>query len=215
MRKHASTLLTLTAALALAAVLVAAPAAFQSGPKPGDTLPGPFRPYNVTGKERHKGRFHCLVSEHGLNPVVLILVHGTNPSDKLLDLLKSLDETIQKNPVSRLAGFVVFLSDDLSDVVFEDDRRAALASEIEPKVAPHKSVAAALDSWAKVKEQYKLHDEAEVTVVLYNKLKVLSNHAFAAEGLNEDGVQAVLTDVNNRLEQFRLEALGKVVPMKK
>ena len=41
-------------------------------PQEGSDIPGPFSPYNISG--RKKDHFHCLVCEHGLNPVVMVVV---------------------------------------------------------------------------------------------------------------------------------------------
>src|SRR5262245_49832095 len=171
--------------------------------KASDDLPGPFRPFNITGKavdrvnqeirkfrkpddkdkarEPDRGTFHCLVSEHGLNPVVMVLVRGTAPSDALLDLLKKLDAAVEKNQNARLASFVVFLTekmvnDKILDLVEMDDEREQEVALIEARTknAELKNLAVALDVYPTIKELYKLEDQAEVTVLIYNKLKVLS-----------------------------------------
>src|SRR5205823_5744957 len=74
-------------------------------PEPGSDIPGPFHTYNASGKK--KGRFHCLVSEHELNPVVMVIVRGTEVSVPLRYLLVKLDNAIKNNPNSRLSGFAV------------------------------------------------------------------------------------------------------------
>src|SRR5262245_49089399 len=82
-------------------------------------LPGSFHPYNVTGP--HKGRFHCLISEHGLDPMVMIFHKNVEFGDPLPDLLKKLETAIEKNPSVRLGSFVVFLPEDLPDLVGTND----------------------------------------------------------------------------------------------
>src|SRR5438874_11963508 len=98
-------------------------------PKPGSDIPGPFHVYNITGKK--KGNYHCLVSEFGLNPVVMVVVRGVEDKGGLGDLLKKLDNLIDKNPNTRLAGFTVFLSSTLKDVAREDDQREKLTKKTE------------------------------------------------------------------------------------
>src|SRR5215472_16082836 len=67
-------------------------------------LAGTFHPYNVTGP--HKGHFHCLISEHGLEPMVMIFHKDVDFADPLPALLKKLDAAIEKNPTARLGSFV-------------------------------------------------------------------------------------------------------------
>ena len=55
---------------------------------PGSNLPGTILPYNVTGP--YKGRFHCLISDYGLEPVVLIFARDLEATPALKDLLESL-----------------------------------------------------------------------------------------------------------------------------
>src|SRR5262245_11428543 len=104
----------------------------------GDDLPGPFRPYNVTGKfgertvkeiggkERAvEGQYHCLVCERGLGPGVMIFARNAdlgNPPEPLLKLLKELHTIVPKDRRTRLGAFAVFLSDELPDVVGHDDK---------------------------------------------------------------------------------------------
>ena len=82
--------------------------------KVGSNLPATFHPYNVTGP--FKQRFHCPISEHGLEPMVLIFYKNVDFSDPLPDLLKRLDTAIEKDADKRLGAFVAFLPDDLPDV---------------------------------------------------------------------------------------------------
>src|SRR5919202_1863439 len=110
----------------------------EDGPRPerakaplavGANLPGPFLPYNVTGP--HKGRFHCLVSDYGLEPVVMLLARGVEEEKDFQRLVEGLDSAIAKNPGARLHAFVVFLVDEKKDLVKDDDWRAEVASGYE------------------------------------------------------------------------------------
>jgi hypothetical protein len=207
--------------------------------KQSDDLPGPFRPYNITGRavdrvnqeirkfrkgddknrEPDRGTFHCLVSEHGLNPVVMVLVRGTDPSPALLDLLKKLDAAVEKNRNARLASFVVFLTDrmvndKIINLVEMDDEREQEAALIESRTknAELKNLAVALDVFPTIQEQYKLQDKAEVTVLIYNKLKVLSTLAFGKDELDEAGVTKVLDALNAHLAAIRGGGAGQTLP---
>src|SRR5829696_10119475 len=107
-----------------ALLLQDAPPRAAAYPQPGSDIPGPFAAYNVTG--RKKDYFHCLVSEHDLNPVVMVIVRGTEVPPALKYLLGKLDNRVQKNPNVRLAGFAVFHSDRLENVARDDDLREGL-----------------------------------------------------------------------------------------
>jgi hypothetical protein len=150
------------------------PAESGGGLKPRENLPGTFLPYNVTGP--YKGRFHCLVSDYGLEPVVMVFVHGVEISDPVKDLLKGLDEWIEKNPASRLHAFVVFVSDDVPELLTSDDKRTELANGLENQAngLMLKNVVVTLDSPKDV-EKYDLGDSA-ATAVLYRKYRVESVH---------------------------------------
>src|SRR5262249_47678121 len=136
--------------------------------KPGNNLPGPFYPYNVTGP--HKGHFHSFVSEHGLEPAVLVFHRGLAVSDAFRGLLKQLDAVLGKNARANLAGHVGFIAEDLPEVFGandkDDDRRDELAAKLDDlaKALMLKHVIVSLDSKADV-EKYGLGDEA-ATVVL-------------------------------------------------
>src|SRR5438132_5326782 len=87
--------LLIAAAVVLAARALAADPA-PAADKPAE-LPGPFHPYNVTGDEKYRGTYHCLVSEHGLDPVVLVFVRGDEPCGEVKKLLAALDDAVATN----------------------------------------------------------------------------------------------------------------------
>jgi hypothetical protein len=163
----------------------------------GKDLPGAFHPYNVTGP--HKQRFHCLISEHDLDPMVMIFHKNVDFGDPLPNLLKKLDVAINKNPSARLGAFVVFLPDDLMEVVGRDDKgddaRGVLEKKVADKAADWKlrHVILCLDSRADV-EKYHLSDANVVTVVLYNKLKIVAVFALPQSEFN-DAVEKILATV--------------------
>jgi hypothetical protein len=197
--------LLVAAALAVAFVstAVADDNSVLPGLRPKDEVPGPFYP------------FHCLVTERGLDPTVAIFVRGTDPDATLVSLLEKLDALVQKNERGRLGGFAVFLADEIKNLALDDEKRDALAAALEAKAANLKKVPVALDALApskealgedgqSLKEQYKLHDDAQVTVVFFNKYKVVSTWAFAKGDLKEDAqVDAILNEVAAKLKEWQ------------
>jgi len=168
---------------------------------PGNNLPGPFYPYNVTGP--HKGHFHSFVSEHGLEPAVLVFHRGLEVSDAFKELLKQLDALLEKNARANLAGYVVFIAEDLPEVFGvndkDDDRREELAAKLEDlaKALMLKNVIVCLDSRSDV-EKYALGDEAG-TVVLYRKLKIVASHPLSRDQVTDARVKEVVGEVTEKL----------------
>lgn len=195
---------TLVSALALLVF-----AASETPLKVGSNLPGPFHPYNVTGP--HKQHFHCLISEHGLDPMVMIFYKNVDFSDPLPELLKRLDAAIDKEPTTRLGAFIVFLPEDLPDVAGSndkdqttnsknDDARLELAQKIEAAASDNKlkHVVLCLDNKSDV-AKYGLSEENLITVVLYAKLKVVAVHALPKSDFTEAAVEKIMADVDDKL----------------
>ncbi len=177
--------------------------------KEGGNLPGSFHPYNVTGP--HKQHFHCPVSEHGLEPMVLIFYKNVDFSDPLPNLLKRLDTAIDKNPDTRLGAFVTFLPDNLPDVVGSkendpdtnsknDDARLEMEKKIEQNAADMKlkHVVLGLDTKSDV-AKYQLNDDNLITVVLYVKLKIVAVYALPKSDFTDAAVEKIMTDVADKL----------------
>lgn len=182
---------------ALAALLlVAADDPKAAGLKPGADLPGPFTPYNITGK--YQGRFHCLVCEHGLEPAALVFVRGSDVSKELEELLQALDAVGRENPKSRFVTFAVFVEDDVADIVADDDKREDLAKRLEDKGAKLEKVVLALEG-KKNLAKYNLGDNNEVTVVLYDSYKVVDVQGFPKGKLDAAAIKALRTAVLEKL----------------
>jgi hypothetical protein len=176
----------------------------DTGLQPGkDEVGGSFLPYNVTGKDRHRGKFHSLVSEYGLDPVVLVFVRGVEPGNSVMDLLQKLDTLVEKSERIRLHAFAVFLSEDIKDLVGkeqkDDDKREQEATVLADRVGKLNHVAAALDVLADVRDNYKLDEKAEVTVIYYNKFRVELVRSYLPKTLDEAAADALLKDLNEKL----------------
>jgi hypothetical protein len=196
----------------LAALVCVLGSAAAQAPREAD-LPGPFHPYNVTGK--HEGKFHSFVTAHDLDPAVLLFVNDVFANDakddaKLKDddklkwlatLLKRLDNAVEKNRNARLAVFVVFLDDaKLKDVVTNDEEREARAKTLKAEWQKEglKHVVFALDSKAHL-AKYKLDDKADVTALLYRRYKVLARHDLPKAGLTDDAIKEIMREAKEYL----------------
>src|SRR5438874_419347 len=91
----------------------------NKGLRVGANVPGPFHPYNVTGRygprkemdkeEETEGRYHCPLTEHAEDPMVLVFTRDVEVGDKIKSLMQKLDNATAKNTNVRLAATVVFL----------------------------------------------------------------------------------------------------------
>jgi hypothetical protein len=169
----------------------------KSGPQPGQVLPGPMQSWNVTGE--HAGSLHCLVCEYGLQPVVLVVAR--EPPERggsLANLLKKLDEAVERHRDQRLASFVVFLSPDVK----QTDSRDALARRLGDlaRALELKHVVFCLYDAAGPRG-YAVNPRVEITVVLYRDQTVLANSAFERDRLTDKDVEAILAGVAKALKK--------------
>ena len=228
-----SRLASLTAGSCSLLIALTVSAQELTGVEVGKNLPGSFQPYNINvavplsvepepdpkdkGEKRakytSKGKFHCLVSEYDLDPVLMLVARGLEDSDGLedslgfRDLLTKLDAALDKNKIARLRCFVVFQKDDLEDVITKDDKRDEAVKKLDELVAATKLAhvvvsLAGKDDLAK----YKLDPTVALTAILYKKLRVEAIHKVGKEKLDAaDGpeVKAILSDVGTKLGAAR------------
>lgn len=195
---------TLMLSLILLGLAAAPPADKKNASlRAGDDLPGPFHPYNVTGP--HKNHYHSVISERGLDPMVLIFHKNMDVGDPLRNLLRKLDAAIEKGASARLGSFVVFLPDDLKEVAgrddASDDARDALAVKASDvaDALKLKHVVLCLDSKTDV-ESYHLSDANLVTVVLYKKLKIAEVFALPKSDFTDKSVDKIMAAVSEKLD---------------
>lgn len=174
------------------------PADKKDGLKPGMELPGSFQAYNVNG--RFKGRFHCLVCQHGLNPVAAVFVRGSDDLEGVSALLQGLETAVKnkKNEKARLAAFAVFTDEQLPDVVSNDDKRDEVAKKLDDMAAKLDRVTVALESKSNL-EKYQLNPDADVTLILYDKLKVVEIKKLAKGKLTKESVPALVNEIVTKL----------------
>ena len=113
------------------------------------------------------------------------MIFAREVSDGLTSLVKKIDAATAENKKAKMGSFVVFLSDDENLA----DSLKALAEK-----TGIKSCVLSIDNPAGPKG-YAVAKEADVTVVLYNKRKVMANHAFQKGQLNAAAIEKVLADI--------------------
>ena len=103
------------------------------------------------------------------------------------ELVKKLDATVAKAGQEKMGAAVIFLSSD-------DNIKETVAAM--QKDAGVKNVSLAVDG-PKGPEAYKVSKDADVTVIIYNKKKVLANHAF--DKFDAEGVEKVVGSISKIL----------------
>jgi hypothetical protein len=149
--------------------------------------PGPYSFLVATGPQR--GQQTCYVCEQheGNKPAAVVFARTT--SDQLGKLLAKLEAAGQKD-----SGYKVWMTQlaESADL----DALAKWAQKQGLKTVP---VGAFED--ADGPPSYKLHKEADVTVMLFTKQKVVANFAFRAGELNDKAIDEVVKAVPQLFEK--------------
>jgi hypothetical protein len=151
----------------------------KSGLQP-EQRPGPYSAVVAVGPQR--GQAHCFICETADRPAVVIFARSlTEPLGKLV---RGLDKALTEYKAADLRGWVTFLSDD--------------QPAFDPKVVRWaqqnavRSVPLGVYTDADGPLTYRLTRDADVTVMLFVKQKVVANFAFRAGELNDERVEEVL-----------------------
>jgi len=191
------------------------PAAKPPDATKGGDVPSAFRSFLVWDKRypaddvrNRTNKPHCLVCEYGLNPVVVVFAPKvpTDPADPVVSLLKDLDQAALDRKEASFAVTVAFsvLPDELQFDAARDklvDEAKAMADQAKLRVVPVGLSA----KKSKATAAWKLDgDNAEaVTVVFYNKLRVIERWTFP-DGKPSDAERKTI-----------LDAIEKAYPAKK
>jgi hypothetical protein len=205
--------LSLIALIVALAVASLAPAQEVPEPlRPGKNIPGPFHPYNLNGE--FKGKYHCLVSQHDLDPVVLLIARGLDDNEAFANLVKALDGAVARNPAVRLRCVVVFLDPDLkgggeddpteelAKRLEQEDRRDETIKRLEKFTAGLKHVVVGLAAKSDL-AKYQVPDNAALTAVLYHKLKVVASLAAPRGKVDDARAKEILGLVASKLGATR------------
>ena len=176
--------------LALVALLVvfgliaqAGGSSVKSGPQVGENArPKPFFPLNLNGPTPDEKQ--CLVCRNGNNPVAMIFAR--EPNAALVKLMKELDAETVKNQGKKMGSFAIFCN----DAEGLDGKLRDLA-----KTAGLKKFTLAIDN-PSGPEPYHVAKDADVTVVLYTKSKVVANFTFRKGELKSSDIERIVSDVS-------------------
>ena len=106
------------------------------------------------------------------------MIFAREVSDSLTSLVKKIDAETAKNSKAKMGSFVVFMSDDEK----MGDKLKALSEK-----SGFKKTLLTLDNPAGP-DGYEVSKDADITVVFYNKRKVMANHAIKKGELNEAAI---------------------------
>ncbi len=110
----------------------------------------------------------------------------------LSSLLKQFDAAVAKNKEADMRSFAVFLTDDSEEM---EKKLATLAEK--QKIS--ENVPLTIVENVAGPPSFKVDKDAEVTVLLYTKGKVVSNFAFKAGELKEKDVKAIVAQLSKIL----------------
>jgi hypothetical protein len=153
---------------------------FLSGPQVGSKIPGPFEPVNINGEKA--GEEACLYCRYGNSPVAMIF--AAKPTEAVAALLrpieKSAEEARKGKDVDVGVCLVVTENNDeiknaLTNLANKENYKQAVLGMIEPRYL----------------KKYKLHPEAEVTVLLYSNQVVRINRSFKSGEFTEKAAREV------------------------
>ncbi len=165
--------------LAWGALAVAADAPCVSGPRVGQR-PGPYSFVMCTGEQR--GKSHCCICETADRPAAIVFARSL--SAPLGKLAAGLDKALAEHRKNELRAWITLLHEDQS-VLDADVLRWAKKHAV--KTTPV-GVFEDLDG----PPSYRLHRDADVTVLLAVKQKVVANFAFRAGEMKDKQVAEVL-----------------------
>lgn len=153
-----------------------------SGLAPGQR-PGPYSSVVCVGTQR--GQSHCFICETEDRPAVIVFARHLD--DPLGKLVSGLDKALVDHKAAELRAWVTFLADDQSAM---DSKILEWAKQQAVKGVP-----LAVFEDVGGPPSYKLSREAEVTVLLFVKQKVVRNFAFRAGEWNDERVKEILKAV--------------------
>ena len=177
--------LAFLAMMLTAALAVADPC--ESGLKPG-LRPGPYSFNVATGPER--GQQTCYVCSTGDKPAIVIF--SRKPSDALGKLINRCDDFLQAQPKDAVKSWMTILGektislDDLAKWSKNAGIKAVPVGVFDDPVGP---------------PTYKLHGDADVTVLLWVNRKVVANFAFRAGELDDAAIKKIVEAFPKLLEK--------------
>jgi hypothetical protein len=181
-------------ALALVAgVSVAVAAELKSGVQKGESI-NPFDVVKCAGSTEDGvdlGDKLCYRCKYGNRPMVMVF--SRKADENVASLVKKLDSAVEKNADDKLAAFVNLLGDN-------EEALESHAKELGKKAsAPNVPIVVPVE-YENGPADYGISPDAEVTVILAVKGKVVANRAFGNGQFSKKSVDTILSDVPKLLQ---------------
>jgi hypothetical protein len=151
--------------------------------------PGPYAFVVATGPQR--GQSFCYICDTADRPAVVVFARGL--SDPLGKLVRDLDAAVEDHKKAELRAWVTFLAED----------EAGLNAKVVQWGQKHavRQVPLGVFEDADGPPSYRLSRDADVTVLLFVKQKVVANFAFRPGELTDEKVADVLKSLPQILEK--------------
>ena len=172
-------------AVAITVVAAVASADVTSGPQVGERV-GAFTVTKVTGNADDgvaDGKKLCYRCKMGQRPVVMVFARSAD--EKLAKFCKELDEEIEEHADTKLTAFVNMIG-------AEEESLKKSAADFVSKHGIKRVAFVVPEDMKNGPEDFKIAPEADVTVVCYKEGEVKANHAFAAGGLSDEKIEAIV-----------------------
>ena len=119
----------------------------------------------------------------------MVAIFTRSITDDLTSLVKQIDELVAKNEEKKMASFVILLSNDADA---DEAKLNKLAEKAGIKVGKEANVPLTIFDGIAGPPNYKIAEDAEVTVLHWLERKTVVNHAFAKGKLDKEGIKKVV-----------------------
>lgn len=167
-----------------------AAAPLTSGLQPGQR-PGPYTAFVSVGAER--GQLHCFICETADRPAVIVFARTF--SDGLGKVARGIDKALAEHKSADARAWLTFLSDDQPAL---DPKVVQWAKDQAIRTLP-----LAVYEDAAGPTSYRLHKDADVTVLLSVKQKVMRNFTLRAGELSDARTAEIVDAIGSFLKSAR------------
>lgn len=127
----------------------------------------------------------------------MVTIFTRSITDNLTSLVKQIDEQVAKNGDKKLKSFVVLLSNDADA---DEAKLKQLAEKAGIKTGKEANVPLTIYDGVAGPPNYKIAEDAEVTVLHWKGLKTVVNHAYAKGKLDKAAVKDIVESTAKILE---------------
>jgi hypothetical protein len=164
----------------------------KSGPAAGDGI-GAFQVLKIGGADEdgvEVGKQLCYRCKYGARPQVMVFTRTTG--GEIANLTKELNAAVAANAEKDLTAFVNVMNADTAAAEKAAKELAAAGSAKVPVVVPVENENGPAN--------YGINPDAEVTVLIANKMKVVASHGYAPGKFDAAAVKAIVEEVKGAIK---------------